>query len=46
MGPNLGEDDDVPRKKFLNFWQNMNVFSSGAEKQIAGKKLGNIRNDP
>jgi hypothetical protein len=22
----LGEDDDVPRKKFLNFWQNMNVF--------------------
>lgn len=23
---NLGEDDDVPRKKFLNFWQNMNVF--------------------
>lgn len=23
---NLGEDDDVPRKKFLNFWKNMNVF--------------------
>ena len=23
---NLGEDDDVPRKKFLNFWQNMNIF--------------------
>lgn len=22
----LGEDDDAPRKKFLNFWQNMNVF--------------------
>ncbi|PXW17710.1 PD-(D/E)XK nuclease superfamily protein [Chryseobacterium sp. CBTAP 102] len=22
----LGEYDDVPRKKFLNFWQNMNVF--------------------
>ena len=22
----LGEDEDVPRKKFLNFWQNMNVF--------------------
>ncbi|RXM41389.1 PD-(D/E)XK nuclease family protein [Chryseobacterium sp. CH21] len=22
----LGEDDDVPRKKFLNFWQNMNVY--------------------
>ncbi|WP_426278084.1 PD-(D/E)XK nuclease family protein [Chryseobacterium sp. S-02] len=23
---NLGENDDVPRKKFLNFWKNMNVF--------------------
>lgn len=23
---NLGEDDEVPRKKFLNFWKNMNVF--------------------
>ncbi|REC63877.1 PD-(D/E)XK nuclease family protein [Chryseobacterium pennae] len=23
---NLGEDDDVPRRKFLNFWQNMNIF--------------------
>ncbi|WP_223598917.1 PD-(D/E)XK nuclease family protein [Chryseobacterium sp. GVT01B] len=23
---NLGDDEDVPRKKFLNFWQNMNVF--------------------
>jgi hypothetical protein len=23
---NLGDDDDVPRKKFLNFWKNMNVF--------------------
>lgn len=22
----LGDDDDVPRKKFLNFWRNMNVF--------------------
>jgi hypothetical protein len=22
----LGEDDNVPRKKFLNFWKNMNVF--------------------
>lgn len=22
----LGEEDDVPRKKFLNFWRNMNVF--------------------
>lgn len=23
---NLGEEEDVPRKKFLNFWQNMNIF--------------------
>ncbi|MDR3025200.1 PD-(D/E)XK nuclease family protein [Chryseobacterium sp.] len=23
---NLGDDEEVPRKKFLNFWQNMNVF--------------------
>ncbi|MCL8537832.1 PD-(D/E)XK nuclease family protein [Chryseobacterium gallinarum] len=23
---NLGDDQDVPRKKFLNFWRNMNVF--------------------
>jgi len=22
----LGEDENVPRKKFLNFWKNMNVF--------------------
>ncbi|KMQ68466.1 hypothetical protein ACM39_08105 [Chryseobacterium sp. FH2] len=22
----LGEDENVPRKKFLNFWRNMNVF--------------------
>ncbi|CAD7815848.1 hypothetical protein CHRY9390_03050 [Chryseobacterium aquaeductus] len=22
----LGDDEDVPRKKFLNFWRNMNVF--------------------
>ncbi|MDR6405672.1 MULTISPECIES: PD-(D/E)XK nuclease family protein [Chryseobacterium] len=22
----LGEDDNIPRKKFLNFWKNMNVF--------------------
>ncbi|WP_439479141.1 PD-(D/E)XK nuclease family protein [Chryseobacterium aquaticum] len=22
----LGDDDEVPRKKFLNFWRNMNVF--------------------
>ncbi|SDR14389.1 PD-(D/E)XK nuclease superfamily protein [Chryseobacterium soldanellicola] len=23
---NLGDDEDVPRKKFLNFWRNMNIF--------------------
>ncbi|SIP86627.1 PD-(D/E)XK nuclease superfamily protein [Chryseobacterium sp. RU37D] len=23
---NLGEDENAPRKKFLNFWRNMNVF--------------------
>lgn len=23
---NLGEEEEVPRKKFLNFWQNMNIF--------------------
>ncbi|WP_353145608.1 PD-(D/E)XK nuclease family protein [Chryseobacterium sp.] len=23
---NLGDDEEVPRKKFLNFWRNMNVF--------------------
>ena len=22
----LGDDDEVPRKKFLNFWRNMNIF--------------------
>lgn len=22
----LGDDEDVPRKKFLNFWRNMNVY--------------------
>lgn len=23
---NLGEDENVPRRKFLNFWKNMNIF--------------------
>ncbi|MCW3162198.1 PD-(D/E)XK nuclease family protein [Chryseobacterium oryctis] len=23
---NLGDDENIPRKKFLNFWKNMNVF--------------------
>ncbi|ASK28974.1 hypothetical protein CEY12_02120 [Chryseobacterium sp. T16E-39] len=31
---NLGEDDDVPRKKFLNFWRNMNVFLPALKKKL------------
>ncbi|NIF06063.1 PD-(D/E)XK nuclease family protein [Chryseobacterium sp. Tr-659] len=34
---NLGEDDDVPRKKFLNFWQNMNVFLPELKKRLQEK---------
>ena len=30
----LGEDDDVPRKKFLNFWQNMNIFLPALKKKL------------
>jgi len=30
----LGEDDDVPRKKFLNFWQNMNVFLPALKQKL------------
>ncbi|UWX62090.1 PD-(D/E)XK nuclease family protein [Chryseobacterium oranimense] len=33
----LGEDDDVPRKKFLNFWQNMNVFLPALKKKLQEK---------
>ncbi|BAP31304.1 uncharacterized protein CHSO_2267 [Chryseobacterium sp. StRB126] len=33
----LGEDDDVPRKKFLNFWQNMNVFLPELKSRLQGK---------
>ncbi|WP_415327076.1 PD-(D/E)XK nuclease family protein [Chryseobacterium sp. MMS23-Vi53] len=33
----LGEDDDVPRKKFLNFWQNMNVFLPVLKKKLQEK---------
>ena len=33
----LGEDDDVPRKKFLNFWQNMNVFLPVLKKRLQEK---------
>jgi len=31
---NLGEDDDVPRKKFLNFWRNMNIFLPVLKKKL------------
>lgn len=34
---NLGEDDDVPRKKFLNFWRNMNVFLPVLKKKLQEK---------
>ncbi|MGC5746590.1 PD-(D/E)XK nuclease family protein [Chryseobacterium sp. NFX27] len=33
----LGEDDDVPRKKFLNFWQNMNIFLPILKKKLQEK---------
>ncbi|AZA54722.1 PD-(D/E)XK nuclease family protein [Chryseobacterium sp. G0201] len=35
----LGEDDDVPRKKFLNFWRNMNVFLPVLKEKLQGKNL-------
>lgn len=33
----LGEDDDVPRKKFLNFWRNMTVFLPALKKRLQDK---------
>ncbi|RNA62268.1 PD-(D/E)XK nuclease family protein [Chryseobacterium nematophagum] len=33
----LGEDDDVPRKKFLNFWKNMNVFLPSLKSRLQKK---------
>jgi hypothetical protein len=33
----LGEDDDTPRKKFLNFWKNMNVFLPVLKKRLQEK---------
>ena len=33
------EDDDVPRKKFLNFWQNMNVFLPALKKKLQERNL-------
>lgn len=34
---NLGDEDDVPRKKFLNFWRNMNVFLPVLKKKLQEK---------
>ena len=34
---NLGDDEDVPRKKFLNFWRNMNVFLPVLKKRLQEK---------
>lgn len=33
----LGEDDDVPRKKFLTFWKNMNIFLPVLKKKLQEK---------
>ena len=30
----LGEDDDVPRKKFLTFWKNMNIYLPVLKKRL------------
>lgn len=34
---NLGDEDNVPRKKFLNFWRNMNVFLPVLKKRLHEK---------
>lgn len=34
---NLGEEDDVPRRKFLNFWKNMNIFLPALKKKLYEK---------
>ncbi|WP_370896354.1 PD-(D/E)XK nuclease family protein [Chryseobacterium gossypii] len=31
---NLGEEDHIPRKKFLNFWRNMNIFLPVLKKKL------------
>lgn len=31
---NLGDEEDVPRRKFLNFWKNMNVFLPILKKRL------------
>lgn len=34
----LGEDDETPRKKFLNFWKNMNVFLPVLKEKLQEKE--------
>lgn len=34
---NLGDEEDVPRRKFLNFWKNMNVFLPILKKRLQEK---------
>ncbi len=34
---NLGDEEDVPRRKFLNFWKNMNVFLPILKKRLQQK---------
>lgn len=34
----LGEDDEIPRKKFLTFWKNMNVFLPVLKKKLMEKE--------
>lgn len=34
---NLGPDEDVPRRKYLNFWKNMNVFLPELKKKLQEK---------
>lgn len=33
----LGDEEDVPRKKFLNFWRNMNVFLPVLKQELKEK---------
>ncbi len=34
----LGDDEEAPRKKFLNFWKNMNVFLPVLKKKLQEKE--------
>lgn len=34
---NLGDDEDVPRRKYINFWKNMNVFLPELKKKLKEK---------